>query len=296
MPDQAGPATPLAIVAGRGSLPREIAERRAEAGLPYVLIVYQGCFEPWMTAHPHQHHEFERVGAMFRALRAAEVTHVVFAGAMNRPRVRFHRVDLKGVTVAAKALTLLRRGDDAMLRGFSAIFESEGITLIGPQEILGQGMTVAAGPLTSAEPATDDKRDAARAAEIVVALGPLDVGQGAVVARGVCLAVEAVEGTDLMLMRVAKLPPERRANARPPSGVLFKGPKPDQDHRLDMPAVGPATVELAAAAGLNGIVVAAGRTVLIEAAATREAARQNGLFVYGATPDELAAWQAANGD
>ncbi|MEO1491040.1 MAG: UDP-2,3-diacylglucosamine diphosphatase LpxI [Pseudomonadota bacterium] len=296
MPDAAGPATTLAIIAGRGSLPREIAERRAEAGLPYLLIVYQGCFESWMAAHPHQHHEFERVGAMFRALRAADVTHVVFAGGMNRPRVRFHRVDLKGVTVAAKALTLLRRGDDAMLRGFSAIFESEGITLIGPQEILGQGMTVAPGPLTTAEPAADDRRDAARAAEIVAALGPLDVGQGAVVARGVCLAVEAVEGTDLMLMRVAKLPPERRASAAPPSGVLFKGPKPDQDHRLDMPAIGPATLEAAAAAGLNGIVVAADRTVLIEADATREAARQSGLFVYGVTPEQLADWQAATGD
>lgn len=291
MPEPAGPETTLAIVAGRGSLPREIAERRAETGLPYLLIVYQGCFEPWMSAHPHEHHEFERAGAMFRALKRAGATHVVFAGAMNRPRLRFHRIDLKGITVAAKALTLLRRGDDAMLRGFSAIFEAEGISLIGPQEVLGQGMTVPAGPMTSVLPTPEDRCDAARAADIVGALGPLDVGQGAVVACGVCLAVEAIEGTDLMLLRVANLPPERRASAPPPSGVLFKGPKPDQDQRFDMPTIGPATVEAAAAAGLSGIVAIAEGTVLIDADATRAAARDHGLFVYGATTAELTSWR-----
>ena len=288
MPDPAGPAGLLAVIAGRGALPRQIAEARAAAELPYLLIVFPDCFEPWMADHPHQHHHFEKVGGVFRALRRAGATHVVFAGAMNRPRVRPWRIDIKGLTVAARVLALLRKGDDAMLRGFAAIFEKEGLTMVGPTDILGSGLTVRSGPVGAVRPSAGDLDDARRAAAIVAALGPLDVGQGAVVAGGICLAVEAIEGTDLMLARVADLPEERRAMAPPPSGVLFKGPKPDQDMRLDMPAIGPATVDGAHAAGLAGIIVAAGQTLVTNFDEVRALADRHRLFVYGATAQELA--------
>ena len=120
----AGPPGLLAVIAGRGALPRRIAEARAAAGLPYLLIVFPDCFEPWMAAHPHQHHLFEKVGRLFRALRRAGATHVVFAGAMNRPKVRPWRIDLKGLSVLMRVLAMLRQGDDAMLRGLAGIFEA----------------------------------------------------------------------------------------------------------------------------------------------------------------------------
>lgn len=287
MADAAGPPTPLAIIAGRGRFPREIAERRARAGLPYLLIVFQDCYEDWMSAHPHERHEFERAGAVFRSLRRAAATHVAFAGNMSRPRLRPWRADLTAVRLLPRVLALMRGGDDGLLRGLAAIFEREGLIMIDPREVLGQQATVPAGALGQRAPREADLADAARAAAIVAALGPLDVGQGAVVARGVCLGVEAIEGTDLMLERIAALPAERRGAASPRAGVLYKGPKPGQDRRLDLPAIGPATVEGAARAGLAGLVVAAGETLLLEAAATRVAADLAGVFVYGARPSEL---------
>ncbi|MEM7056231.1 MAG: UDP-2,3-diacylglucosamine diphosphatase LpxI [Pseudomonadota bacterium] len=288
MPETAGPAGLLAIIAGRGDLPRLIAERRRDAAQPYILVVFQECWDEWMQAHPHQHHKFEKIGAMFRALRHEGATHVVFAGAMNRPRLQLWKLDLKAAKIAAKALALLRKGDDEMLRGYAKIIEDEGLTMIGPHEVMGDSMTVGAGALGQKRPSAIDLKDAALAAQIVHTLGPLDVGQGAVVARGVCLAVEAIEGTDLMLARLADLPVERRASAPPPSGVLFKGLKPGQDRRMDLPTIGPSTVEGAVAAGLNGIVVAAGETMLMEEAATRQAADRAGIFVYGANQEDLA--------
>jgi UDP-2,3-diacylglucosamine hydrolase len=289
----AGPPTPLAIIAGRGALPRRIAERRAAAGLPYLLVVFQGCFEAWMAAHPHQHHEFEKAGRLFRALRAAGATHVVFAGAMSRPRLRPWRADLRALRLLARALALMRRGDDAMLRGFAGVFEAEGLCMLGPHDVLGGQVLVPPGALGGRAPTARDRRDAGRAARIVAALGPLDVGQGAVVAGGLCLAVEAIEGTDLMLRRIAELSPDRRAAVPPPAGVLYKGPKPGQDRRLDLPAIGPETVSGAARAKLNGIVVAAGETVLLDAFATRAAADAAGIFVYGASSEELGSWDGS---
>lgn len=290
MAENAGPPSLLAVVAGRGDLPRRIAERRAEAGLPYLLIVFPDCMQSWMTDHPHETHEFEKLGRFFRALRAAGATHMVFAGAMDRPKLRLWRADLKAAGIAAKALRLLGQGDDAMLRGFARIVEGEGLSMIGPTDILGGEMTVGKGSLGREGPGPRDKTDAAKAAAIIRVLGPLDVGQGAVVADGVCLAVEAIEGTDMMLARVSQLPAEKRASAPPPSGVLYKGPKPGQDRRLDQPTIGARTIEGARKAGLKGIVVAAGETVLMDRDATRAAADAAGLFVYGATPEELEAW------
>lgn len=290
MSDGAGPPGLLAIIAGRGGQPRQIAERRRDHGLPYLLIVFPDCWEDWMADHPHQQHEFEKVGALFRALRHEGATHVVFSGAMNRPKLKPWRVDAKAVGVLAKAVRLLGQGDDAMLRGFAGIIEGEGLAMIGAREVLGEGGTVAKGPLGAKSLADRDRRDAARAAQIVAALGTLDIGQGAVVANGVCLAVEAIGGTDLMLTQLADLPAERRATCPPPSGVLYKGPKPGQDRRMDLPAIGPQTVAGVVTAGLSGIVVAAGETMLLEAEATRAAADAAGVFVVGATAEDLAAW------
>ena len=173
---EAGPPEPLAIVAGAGDLPRRLAERRAEAGLPVLLIVFDGCYAPWMAEYPYQRHAFERVGALFRALKSAGARHVVFAGAMNRPKVRFWRMDLAALRIVWRVLRLLRQGDDAMLRGFGSIFEEEGISLISPRDILGDTLTVGPGPLGRVRPEAGDLQDARRAASIVRALGALDVG------------------------------------------------------------------------------------------------------------------------
>ncbi|MEO1467488.1 MAG: UDP-2,3-diacylglucosamine diphosphatase LpxI [Pseudomonadota bacterium] len=276
------PGGTLAIVAGTGALPREIVGACREAGRRYLLVLFPDCEAAWMAAHPRQHHRFERVGALFRGLGAAGVDEVVFAGAMHRPRLRPWTADLTALALLPRALALLAKGDDAMLRGFAAIFERRGIRLTGPAAILGTRATLPEGPLGRRAPGPGDWADARRAAAIVRALGPLDVGQGAVVANGLCLGIEAIEGTDIMLARVAALPPGRRRRAPPPSGVLVKMPKPGQDRRLDMPAIGPDTVRAAKAAGLRGIVGLAGATLVIDRAETGAVADALGLFVVGA--------------
>ncbi|MEL6773258.1 MAG: UDP-2,3-diacylglucosamine diphosphatase LpxI [Pseudomonadota bacterium] len=288
-----GPSGPLAIVAGRGALPRALAEARAKAGMPYLLVVFAECFEPWMADHPHQHHRFEKAGRLFAALAEAGAEGIVFAGAMNRPRLRPWAADWTALSILPRALALLARGDDAMLRGFAALFEDRGLRLYGAQEVLGGSLALPAGVIGKHSPSARARADAVAAAAIVTALAPHEVGQGAVVANGLCLAVEAVEGTDLMLARLADLPPARRRRAPPPSGVLVKIPKPAQDLRLDTPTIGPQTVRAAAAAGLSGIVGLAGATQVLDRAETAALADAKGLFVWGATAADLGLEAAA---
>jgi hypothetical protein len=107
-------------------------------------------------------------------------------------------------------------------------------------------------------------------------MGAVDVGQGCVVAGGLCLAVETLPGTDAMLGFVAQIP----QGLRPAKGLFYKAPKPTQDRRIDLPAMGVETVRKAAAAGLGGISWQAGGVICLDLAAMQAEATAQGLFLW----------------
>lgn len=269
-------AGPLALIAGEGDLPRLIAEDRALRGLDLLVVRFEGTRAPWAEAHDVLDLPFEKPGRLFAALERRGCSAVCFAGAMVRPRLDPLRFDLTALRLAPKVLALLRQGDDAMLRGLAAIFEARGWRVVAAHDQL-SGLLAEAGAMGARAPSERDLADAGRAAGIVDALGAADVGQAAVVADGVCLGVEAVAGTDALLAQVAALPAELRGAG----GVLVKAPKPGQDWRLDLPAIGPRTVEAAAQAGLSGICVAAGGVLVLGRAETAAAADAAGLALWG---------------
>ncbi|MBX2854013.1 MAG: UDP-2,3-diacylglucosamine diphosphatase LpxI [Rhodobacteraceae bacterium] len=276
---------PLGVVAGAGALPRLVAEAERRHGGAAHIVALRGFAEDWVNGWPHTVAGVGQVGLVFSSLRRAGCTRVCLAGGLSRPVIWRLRPDLTGLKVAAEALQLLRKGDDGLLRGLAKIFEARGFRLIGAHELL-EDLLAPAGALTEKQPGKHDLSDVARAAEIVEALGRVDVGQGAVVAHGRCLAVETVQGTDAMLAKLEG--DDRRSGAPVPSGVLYKAPKPGQDKRMDLPAIGPRTVRLAKAAGLNGVVVKAGEVFLLDPAETAAAAREAGLFVYGYSGEGVA--------
>ncbi len=269
----------LAIVAGRGLLPRLLAEDCGRRGRPYRVVVFAGTTLDWTAGHPVIAAEFERPGRLFAALREAGCGEVVFAGGMARPRLNPLRFDGKMLVLAPRILAGLRSGDDATLSLVARIFEAEGLAVRAAHDILG-ALLMPEGVLTRAQPSEADRSDAARAAEIVVALGQVDVGQGAVVAQGLCLGLESIQGTDAMLDFVARTGAAARPDPAGARGVLLKAAKPGQDRRMDLPAVGPGTMA-AAAAGLAGVVVQAGSALLLDRVATVAAADTAGLFLWG---------------
>ena len=125
--------------------------------------------------------------------------------------------------------------DDALLRAAADEFESAGIRIVAPTELLREILApeghLAGPPL---EPAQE--RDVALGEEVATLLGRADVGQTVVVKNGHVLALEAVEGTDACIRRGAEL--------GGPGVVVVKRSKPGQDERFDLPAVGPATLEV----------------------------------------------------
>ncbi|MEM9371816.1 MAG: UDP-2,3-diacylglucosamine diphosphatase LpxI [Pseudomonadota bacterium] len=276
----------LGIIAGQGDLPRLIAEYFASVESPYFVVTFEDPAPGWTSNHPSEHHRYEKAGRVFRALRREGVTDVVFAGGTSRPKLQVWKFDLGAMKIGARVLRLLPQGDDALLRGLAEIFEEEGFQMRAAHDLL-PDLGVMPGFLGSRKPSDLDRNDAAKGASILKVLGSHDVGQAVVIARGLCLGIEAIEGTDALLERVAALPEDLRRIAPPPSGVLLKLPKTGQDRRVDIPTIGVKTVEGAAKAGLSGIVIEAGGTNLIDRSATITAADQAGLFLWSVGPDEL---------
>lgn len=274
------PAPKLGLIAGGGDLPLKIAARCDLEGRDIFVVRLAGFADPHLTRWPGADHGMAEIGAILAALKREKVGAVCFAGIVNRPDFRSLKPDLKGAALLPGIITAAARGDDALLRKILGIFEGEGYAIEGADDILG-GEMLSPGVLGQFQPTTEALHDLKKALHVAEKAGELDIGQGAVVVDGLVLAVEAQEGTDAMLARVAGLPADLRGRPDDRKGALGKAPKPIQDLRVDMPVMGPRTVELAAAAGLAGVGGVAGRLILIDRDAIVETADRLGLFVWG---------------
>jgi UDP-2,3-diacylglucosamine hydrolase len=276
----AAAALPLAILCGSGAFPLEVAAEARKAGREPFLIGVVGSTDAAIEAFPHVWLRMGEVGKLFAALKERAIGEMAMIGAMTRPEFADLRLDWGAVKRAADLAQLFRRGDNGLLVGLAAIFEREGVRVVGAHEVAPR-LAAPAGLLGASPVSPDDHSDIALGARLLDALSGFDAGQAAVVAAGRILAMEAAEGTDAMLARVAELRSSGRLRHRGPAGVLVKAPKRGQDLRLDMPAIGPLTVEGAARAELRGVALAAGRVLVVERERCARAADAAGLFVYG---------------
>ena len=272
----------LGLIAGGGALPLSVAARCEAEGRPVFVVRLAGFADPHLARYPGVDAGMAEIGRVLSALKKAGCDAVCFAGTVNRPDFKSLKPDFKGMTLLPGIIAEAAKGDDALLRKILSVFEGEGYALEGADDILG-GETMPAGALGVITPTPEQLLDLKKALHVAEKAGELDIGQGAVVCDGLVLAVEAQEGTDAMLARVAGLPADLRGSAADRKGALGKAPKPIQDLRVDMPVMGAQTVELAAAAGMSGIGGVAGKLILIDHAAIVEAADRLGLFVWGET-------------
>lgn len=273
----------LGLIAGGGGLPVEIAQHCERSGRPLFVVRLKGFAGAGLAPYAGAEVGIAELGKCFRALKQAGCHAVCLAGNVARPDFASLVPDLRGLRVLPRAIAAARKGDDALLRLLVGEFEKEGFAVEGAHEVM-EDLSLPAGLLGARAPGDDDLADARRALEVARAIGRLDVGQAAVVAHGLVLAVEAQEGTDAMLARVAALPDHLRGRPGAGAGVLAKAPKPIQETRVDLPTIGLATVEAVARAGLAGIVGEAGRLLVLDREAVIARADEAGVFILGLEP------------
>ncbi|QFS99702.1 hypothetical protein FIV06_19900 [Labrenzia sp. THAF191b] len=271
----------LALIAGNGSLPCQIAEALRSAGREFRIIAIKGEADERTRAQADTELGWGEIGRLYKFLKKTGCRDVLLIGGVSR-RPDFTSIlgDLGTLKRLPTIIRALAGGDDSLLTKVIRLFEVEGYRVVGIKDVAPQ-LLASSGVLGKVQPNQGDWRDAELALRATEKLGELDIGQAAIAVGGRVVALEGAEGTDAMLQRCAELKRIGRIRSKGRAGVLVKTAKPNQDLRVDLPTVGPMTIDLAAAAGLAGIAVEASGALIAEKEETLRKADNAGLFVIG---------------
>lgn len=270
----------VGLIAGGGELPFAVIEGCRAAGHDVYVIALAGTHVDLPPDVEFLTFDMAKLGRITKTFKKMDCTHICFAGNVERPDFTSLKPDFKGLRRLPGVISAARHGDDALLSYLLSSFESDGFKIIAPQDLCAH-VLMPGGHLGSVEMASVHRHDSEKACRIARQIGALDIGQGAVVCEGLVLAVEAQEGTDNMLRRIATLPESIRGTPAARRGVLAKMVKPGQETRVDLPTIGLKTIELADAAGLAGIVTEGGRSFVFSKAQLTLKADAAGIFIAG---------------
>ncbi len=304
------PTGTLALIAGTGDLPGILVDRLRAAGRSVLICEMAGFVPELPDGLRRLSFRIETLGTFLERLREMNVTEVCMAGAVRRPQIDTVMIDAATLPLMGRLSAALAMGDDAMLRIFIAILEDAGLRAIGADAIA-PDLLQSAGILTIRQPEARHRADAHFAVGVIADMGRSDQGQACVVRDVRVLAREARGGTDAMLTALCK-PRETTPMASDPlrwtfdlasdliggaadwlagqtgphdrlpgqDALLFKAPKPAQDRRVDLPTIGPDTAMRAAEAGLDGIVIAAGGVMVLDAPQVVRILDANDMFLW----------------
>jgi DUF1009 family protein len=274
-------SSPVGLIAAGGAMPFAVADSLAARGIDAVLFALRGACDP-ARVQRFRHHwiSIGELGRAVKLFRAEGCRDLVFIGTLVRPALSEIRLDWGTLRAIGQIWAAFRGGDDHLLSGIGRILERDGFRMVGIRDVA-PDLLVPEGCLTRIAPDDAATADIAKGRAVIRALSPFDIGQAAVVIGAHVVAVEDIEGTDGLLVRVARLREEGRIRAAANHGVLVKAPKSGQDLRFDLPTIGPRTVEGTANAKLAGIAVVAGNTLVADPQAMIEKADAAGLFIAG---------------
>lgn len=272
---------PLGILSGSGVAPAAVAQLVVKGGRPVVMFGFRGFAEP--AAIERFSHEWIALGQFSRFKRLARrhrCRDFIWVGGLVRPRITQLRFDFGTIMMLPDLFRAYRGGDNHMLTTLGAFFERHGFDILAIQDVAPQ-LLAPEGAITSRTPSPQDRADIERGLDLIDSISRFDIGQAVLVAGNHVLAVEGIEGTDEMLRRAADLRRAGRIRSKEKTGVLVKIPKRGQDLRFDLPTIGPDTIANLAAAGLGGIAIAAGKTIVVDIDRVIAEADRAGLFIVG---------------
>ena len=262
------------MLAGSGMMPTEIIRYcAAQQKEIFVMGLEPFASEANIGEASHGFARMGEVGKILKAFQKNGVQDIVLAGGIKRPSFKELIPDWEGMKIVTR-LAFKKMSDDNLFRAVINEIEGYGFKVLGIEEVVPE-MLFAEGLYGKVKPSSEDRDDIERGVTVAKALGAVDVGQAVVVQEGMVLAVEAIEGTDMMLSRAASVKKEGKAP------VMVKVLKPGQDLRVDLPAIGLQTIEQLKKYGIKGIAVEAGGILLIEREKVIKMADEAGIFILG---------------
>lgn len=260
----------IGLIAGQGDLPVALIRKWQSIGIVPVIVGLRGTTpESLLNGQISAMFSIGQAGHILAFLKEKGVTKLVMAGGLKRPNFWTLRTDMVGLWVIAK-LIVRRFGDDGLLKFLRREIEQQGIQVMGVQDFLPE-IVCPAGVLGTVFPTPE--QDAMIATGFLAAKrhGAADKGQSIVITPQGHISFETAEGTNALILSCAG-----QAGA-----ILVKVSKPQQDLALDMPTIGPGTMDAILKAGLKGIAVEAGKTILLDRDRVVRMCNDYGVFMIG---------------
>ena len=266
----------LAIIAGKGELPKMIIKKCQEQQRDFLVILIAG--EPSNVDFlQYDHHiiGFGEISKITNILKSNQIKELVFAGGVTKPSMAGMKVDAKGAILISKILGNKFFGDDNLLSTIINFFEKEGFKVIGADQII-DDLLAGKGILGNVKPSVDMLKDVEIGQHALQVMSDLDIGQAIVAQQKQIVGVEAIEGTDSLIKRCGDLQFKQGSKA-----VLVKMKKKNQSTKIDLPALGVETIKNLANAGFGGVAVQANYCLIINQKEVIKLADELGLFIVG---------------
>ena len=241
----------LGLMAGAGVLPGRAAAEATRQGWRVVAFAFEdapGLRERCDAVIPAR---IDNIPAVLEELATRHVSAALFVGTFWKQRV-FAHMD-REVDQVSRSLISGGLSDGALIEMVVATLHALGIEVLDQRRFLSPWM-VTAGVLTTRAPTDEERNEIREGLTLARHLAAFGIGQTVVRARGVTVALEAVEGTDETIRRATRL--------SGPGAVVVKAVAPSHDYRFETPTVGPATLD-AMAEGSATALGMEGRKVLV---------------------------------
>ncbi|MCC8417062.1 MAG: UDP-2,3-diacylglucosamine diphosphatase LpxI [Rickettsia endosymbiont of Bryobia graminum] len=261
----------LGVIAGNGALPVSIANNCMKQGIKcYIAIISEEVDLTLYENFSYNVFKIAKVGSVIKYFKQHNVKNIVFAGGIKRVNLKSIKVDLIGSILLARILKQKFLGDDKILTIIAGFLEEKGFKVISSEEVF----TINNDVTTKILPLKRDLSDIELGVKLLKNIGTIDVGQSVIVEDGYILGIEAAEGTDNLIKRCADL---RKKAA---GAVLVKMMKDGQDSRLDMPTIGPETINNLNKYKYKGLAIQKDKVIIIDSELTIELANKYGIFIY----------------
>jgi DUF1009 family protein len=274
----------LGLIAGSGRLPHILAENAHRKGERVVCVGIRDEADPGLQEVVDRFHwcGVAKVGRMIRLFKQEGVHRAVMVGKVRKDRMympfRILRMRPDLTTFRIWYRTVRDKGDDTLLGALAKELESKGIQVVDSTPWM-EGLLAEKGAMTERGASASEEKDIHFGLRISLGLGQLDVGQSVAVKEEAVVAVEAIEGTDAMILRAGQLCHG--------GFVTVKMAKPNQDLRFDIPTIGPVTIQSLHDAGGRVLVVEAGKTLVIDPEETIREANRKGIAIIGIEAEEM---------
>jgi DUF1009 family protein len=236
----------LGLIAGNGTFPFLVLDAARAQGFDVVVAAIKEEASPEIEKRGAAAVHWLSLGELSKLIdkfKEEGVTRAVMAGQVKHKQIFSSiRPDWR---LAKLLLSLGTRNADSLLGAVAKVLADEGIVLENSTSLL-EPLLAKAGVLTQRSPSEQEKKNFDYGRDLARHLAKFDIGQTVVIAESACVAVEAMEGTDVAIDRAGQIMRSLESGPSTLSRALtvVKIAKPNQDMRFDVPVIGLKTIEV----------------------------------------------------